>query len=204
MAEKVRILWQPNQDVIRSSNILRFVNWLDEVFSFGFEVSVDDPLRNVGNYDRLWRWSVEDLEGFWVSVWRYFGVVSHSPYTKVLEPRTMPGARWFIGSRLNYAEHVFKAARWGGEEAVVYVREDGLRRSLTWDQLYREVAALADWLRSVGVNRVIGLPHTLARSRRLWLPYWLRRVLGLFGLVLVLNWLRGLRLIDSTCFNPRC
>lgn len=111
MAEKVRILWQPNQDVIRSSNILRFVNWLDEVLGFGFEVSVDDPLRNVGNYDRLWRWSVEDLEGFWVSVWRYFSVVSHSPYTKVLEPRTMPGgARWFIGSRLNYAEHVFKAA----------------------------------------------------------------------------------------------
>ncbi len=53
----------------------------------------------------------------------------HSPYTKVLEPRIMPGARWFIGSRLNYTEHVFRASRWGGEEAIIYVREDGFRRS---------------------------------------------------------------------------
>ncbi|MGC9154005.1 MAG: acetoacetate--CoA ligase, partial [Vulcanisaeta sp.] len=77
MTEKVKVLWQPNQDIIRNSNILRFVNWLGEVFDLKFEISIDDPLRNVGNYDRLWRWSVENLENFWVSVWQYFGVISH-------------------------------------------------------------------------------------------------------------------------------
>ncbi|WP_252901584.1 acetyl-coenzyme A synthetase N-terminal domain-containing protein [Vulcanisaeta sp. JCM 14467] len=124
MAEKVRILWQPSQDMIRNSNIMRFVNWLDEVYGLNFEVSIDDPLRNVGNYDRLWRWSVNDLESFWVSIWHYFNVTSHSLYTKVLEPKTMPGARWFIGSRLNYAEHVFRAARWGEEAVTTLGRTD--------------------------------------------------------------------------------
>ncbi len=76
MAEEVKTLWQPNQEIIKNSNMLRFVNWLGEVFGLRFEVSIDDPpLRNVGNYDKLWRWSVEDLENFWVSVWRYFGVI---------------------------------------------------------------------------------------------------------------------------------
>ncbi|BDR93075.1 acetoacetate--CoA ligase [Vulcanisaeta souniana] len=152
MEGKTRILWRPSQDVIKGSNILRFVNWLNEVFGFNFEVSIDKPMRNVHNYDRLWRWSAEDLETFWVSIWRHFGVIPHSPYTKVLEPRIMPGARWFIGSRLNYTEHVFRASRWG-EEAIIYVREDGFRRSLTWDQLYREVAALSDWLKGIGIGR---------------------------------------------------
>ncbi|WP_243681516.1 hypothetical protein [Vulcanisaeta souniana] len=75
MEGKTRILWRPSQDVIKGSNILRFVNWLNEVFGFNFEVSIDKPMRNVHNYDRLWRWSAEDLETFWVSIWRHFGVI---------------------------------------------------------------------------------------------------------------------------------
>jgi len=152
MVGEPRVLWSPSSSVTRDSNILRFANWLREFYGLNFEVSIDNPRENVKNYDALWRWSVDNLETFWEAVWRYFNVTSHTPYTKVLEPAKMPGARWFVGSRLNYAEHVFRAARWG-EEAVVYVREDGVRRSLTWDQMAREVASLANWLRGVGVGR---------------------------------------------------
>ena len=57
-------------------------------------------------YDELWRWSVTDLEGFWASLWDYFDVRAHAPYERVLGSREMPGAEWFPGARLNYAEHM--------------------------------------------------------------------------------------------------
>ena len=66
------------------------------------------------DWDALWRWSVEDLEGFWGAVWEYFGVTAHTPYLRVLAERTMPGARWFPGATLNYAEHTLGAARGRG------------------------------------------------------------------------------------------
>ncbi|WP_069807502.1 acetoacetate--CoA ligase [Vulcanisaeta thermophila] len=151
MSTQPKILWRPSEDVIKNSNLVKYSRWLCEVHNVCIEFT-EDPLKNVSIYDRLWRWSVDNLELFWETIWQFFGIISHSPYDKVLEPKTMPGARWFIGARLNYAEHVFRAARWG-EEAVVYVREDGVRRSLTWDQLYRQVSSLAHWLRSVGVGK---------------------------------------------------
>ena len=55
---------------------------------------------------RLLRWSVDDLEGFWAAIWDFFGVRAHTPYERVLSERVMPGARWFEGATLNYAEHM--------------------------------------------------------------------------------------------------
>ena len=63
------------------------------------------------DYDELWRWSVADLEGFWAALWDFFGVRAHAPYERVLSARSMPGARWFEGARLNYAEHMLGATR---------------------------------------------------------------------------------------------
>ena len=57
-------------------------------------------------HEELWRWSVADLEGFWSAVWEFFGVISHAPYSRVLDSRRMPGARWFPGALLNYAETI--------------------------------------------------------------------------------------------------
>ena len=58
------------------------------------------------DYDNLHRWSIDDLEGFWGSIWDFFGVRASSPYERVLGARTMPGAEWFPGAQLSYAEHV--------------------------------------------------------------------------------------------------
>ena len=66
---------------------------------------------DLAGYDELWRWSVTDLEGFWGSLWDFFGVRAHTPYERVLGSREMPGAEWFTGARLNYAEHMLGARR---------------------------------------------------------------------------------------------
>ena len=78
------------------------------------------------DYESLWRWSVEHLEDFWAEVWDFFDVAPGTAYDAVLTDRTMPGAVWFPGARLNYAEHVLRRGDGrGGETALVAVAEDG-------------------------------------------------------------------------------
>jgi acetoacetyl-CoA synthetase len=89
------ILWTPPADVRQSTEIGRYMSWLDH-----------ERGRSFAGYDELWRWSVEDLEGFWASIWDYVQIRAHAPYQRVLGSRAMPGARWFEGATLNYAEHL--------------------------------------------------------------------------------------------------
>lgn len=107
--------------------------------------------RAMPGYRELWEWSVDDLEGFWATVWEFFDVISTSGHDRVLDDERMPGARWFPGARLNYAEHVLR----GGSDgtAVLAVTEDGTTTPLSWDELRAQVAAFAGWLRGRGVHR---------------------------------------------------
>jgi len=149
-----KILWEPSPEFIRNSNMFKYAEWLKANYGKDFELS-EDAKANVKAYNSMWRWSVESLEEFWETTWKYFNIISHTPYTKVLESRTMPGARWFTGATVNFAENVLRHAEAkGDEEAIVYVREDGLRRSMSWGELEREVAAASQWLREVaGVRK---------------------------------------------------
>ncbi len=89
------VLWQPPADVLEWSRIGRFMSWLAETR----DVRCD-------TYEDLWAWSVAEIEAFWAAVWEHFDVRSSVPYEQVLAERVMPGARWFEGARLNYAEHI--------------------------------------------------------------------------------------------------
>jgi acetoacetyl-CoA synthetase len=89
------VLWTPPADALQTTEIGRYLTWLDDERGLSFH-----------GYDRLWSWSVEDLDGFWSSIWDYFQIRAHAPYDRVLSSRAMPGARWFEGARLNYAEHL--------------------------------------------------------------------------------------------------
>src|SRR5215216_5382813 len=91
------LLWTPSAEMVEGAAMTRFMRHLDR----GFE-----------SYDDLWRWSVEDLEGFWASIWDYFGV--EAEYDRVLGSRSMPGAEWFPGARINYAEHLLRPDRDAG------------------------------------------------------------------------------------------
>jgi acetoacetyl-CoA synthetase len=110
--------------------------------------------RGFDSYDALWRWSTDDLSGFWQSIWDYFGLASPTPHKSVLAQPTMPGARWFEGAQFNYVQQVFRhvdAAHAAGLPAVIARNEKGEHRELAWPELRRQVASLALHLRACGV-----------------------------------------------------
>src|SRR5215831_11709846 len=121
------LLWEPSDERKAASRMYLYMQWLARTRGLAFD-----------DYAALWRWSVDDVEAFWDSMWQYFEVRSAKPYRAVLSSHRMPGARWFEGAELNYAEHAL--ARTGEAVAVVYRREDGFRVELTRDELRDRVA----------------------------------------------------------------
>src|SRR5215216_2043031 len=105
--------------------------------------------RGFSDYHELWRWSVEDLDGFWGALWEWFEI--DSPYDRVMASRDMPGAEWFPGAELSYAERLFRAAR-PGETAIVHATELSPLAEMTWDELADQVARCAAGLRRLGVG----------------------------------------------------
>src|SRR6476469_6343900 len=103
-------------------------------------------------YPELWQWSVDDLDGFWSAIWDFFGIQADGERSPVLAARGMPGAEWFPGARLNYAEHVF-AGKDDGEPAILHASELRELGELSWGELRRQVAATAVGLRGLGVER---------------------------------------------------
>ena len=104
-----------------------------------------------GSYQELWRWSVAELEEFWQSIAEFFDVRFHEPPSGVLGRREMPGAEWFPGSTVNYAEHIFR----GKDPAAVAVRHASELRELgewTWSELREQTGAIAAGLRELGVG----------------------------------------------------
>jgi acetoacetyl-CoA synthetase len=150
-------LWTPGPDRIRHANVTALADWLARERGRHFE-----------GYHALWRWSVEDLEGFWQALWDYFGIESSTPHTRVLGRRSMPGAEWFPGARLNYAQHVLRREHAGGD-VLLHLSETRPLESLPWTTLGNQVRTLATSLRSLGVepgDRVVAwmpnIPETMA------------------------------------------
>ncbi len=148
------VVWTPPADVLATTRVGLFVSWLRE--HRGVEV---------GDHESLWRWSVTDLEGFWSAVWDFFEVTEHGRRTGVLVDRAMPGASWFPGSLLNYAEHAVRGA--GADDRTVAVHARSQTRpdiELTWGDLRDQVARARRVLADLGVgagDRVAGyLPNT--------------------------------------------
>jgi acetoacetyl-CoA synthetase len=113
--------------------------------------------REFADYDELWRWSVEEVEDFWASIWEFCGVRASRAYEQVLDARRMPGASWFEGAELNYAENMLGRGRDGERDpaAVAVLHSSELRElaELTWGELSAQVAAAAGGLRALGVGR---------------------------------------------------
>jgi acetoacetyl-CoA synthetase len=136
-------LWEPSEEFKENARISDYMEWLKDEKDLSF-----------GDYNELWEWSVTDLEGFWVSIWEYCGVDSSKPYERVLAKREMPGAEWFTGTELNYAEHVLRhAAGRLDEPAILHQSEVRTLGEVSWGELRRKTAALAAGLEEMGVGR---------------------------------------------------
>lgn len=121
--------------------------------------------REFADYSELWRWSVDELESFWADLWEFCGVRASKRYERVLSSHEMPGAHWFEGAELNFAENLLlgpltaagSSGREGGRDpdsvAVLHTSELRELDQITWGELTAQVAAVAGGLRALGVRR---------------------------------------------------
>ncbi len=145
------LLWAPSPEQTRQANLTAFMTWLASERGLRFD-----------GYHALHRWSVTDLAGFWQAVWDYCGVEASVPPARVLGRQEMPGADWFPGARLNYAQHVLRNER-PGTTALLHASERTPLTGLDWADLGGQVRVLATRLRALGVapgDRVVScLPN---------------------------------------------
>jgi acetoacetyl-CoA synthetase len=136
------VLWSPPDDVRGSSEVGRYLDWLAAERGLAFD-----------SYEELWRWSVDDLDGFWGSIWDRAAIGAPAPQT-VLADRGMPGARWFPNVTLNWAERALRLDRRAEGDAVIVARSQTReRRELTAAELRDQVARARAGLQRVGVGR---------------------------------------------------
>ncbi|MEV4727689.1 acetoacetate--CoA ligase [Micromonospora humida] len=136
------VLWTPPADVRERSRIGGYLRWLREHRGLDF-----------ADYDALWQWSVTDLDAFWRSIWDYFAVVAHTPPTATLSDAAMPGARWFPGATLNYAENVLRMPGRADDDPVVVAHSQTRPPvTLTAAELREQVRRVAAGLRRLGVT----------------------------------------------------
>jgi acetoacetyl-CoA synthetase len=126
-------LWEPPAEMVERAVMTRYMR-----------------AHGHGGYDELWRWSVDDLEGFWGSIWEFFGV--EGGYERVLARAEMPGATWFPGAEVSYAEHLF-CGKDPAAVAIVHASELREQAEVTWGELREQVAGIAGGLRALGVER---------------------------------------------------
>ena len=138
------ILWRPDDETVRNARIT----------AFAARAATEHGVT-VDTYEDLWRWSTTDLPAFWGTVVEHLGVRFHDAPSEVLASRDMPGASWFPGSTLNYAEHALHPAEGGADDdlAIVAVREDGRREQRTFGELRTDVARARAGLVDLGVGR---------------------------------------------------
>lgn len=151
------LLWEPSESWKQQSNMMNYLGWLNKNKKLALK-----------QYTDLWQWSVTEIESFWESLWQYFRISYSAPYNKVLTERKMPGACWFEGAKLNYAEHIFRNQQ--GEKMAVIAKSEVRPeiQKLTWKELYEQTAAFAEVLKGYGVKpgeRVVGflpnIPETI-------------------------------------------
>ncbi len=142
-----KLLWKPSEDRIANANLTRFIRFVNR------EQGLD-----LDGYDELYQWSVANIPEFWELMWQFAGIKCSTPYETVLENPQMPGAVWFKGARLNFAENLLRHR--DDRTALVFVREGGAEDGrLTYAELYDRVARLARFLKGAGVgpgDRVAG------------------------------------------------
>ncbi len=149
------VLWQPSEERIKQTNMYRFIAHVNRRHGL-----------NISDYSELYQWSVDKIPDFWEAVWEFTEIKASRPYDRVVDDLSkMPGAEWFPGARLNFAENLL---RYRDERpALVFQGEAQAPVTLTYAELYDEVARVAESLKAVGVQageRVVGFMPNMHQS----------------------------------------
>jgi acetoacetyl-CoA synthetase len=135
-----KLLWTPSADKVAQANLTRFLATVNREHGLSLQ-----------GYDDLYEWSVREIPAFWEAMWRFADVRFSAPHEAVLEDPVMPGARWFRGARLNFAENLLRHR--DDRTALVFVGERGSPERLSYAELYGQVARFARFLRDAGVGQ---------------------------------------------------
>jgi len=136
-----KLLWKPSEEKIKNSNIYRFMNFINEKHHQDF-----------AEYEALYQWSIDNISDFWASFWEFAQIKFSKPYDRVIDDVTkMPGAKWFEGARLNFAQNLLSYT--DDRIALIFRGEDQVRREVTYAELYDEVARVARSLKEAGVQK---------------------------------------------------
>jgi acetoacetyl-CoA synthetase len=141
-------LWQPSTDRIENSNMFKFMQYVNRTYG-----------KKFNTYDDLYNWSVEDIPEFWRAIWDFGEVISSAPSQKIVDDvLKMPGAKWFEGARLNFAENLL---RYRDDHIALSFRGEGMQKavSITYGELYDQVARLTKSLSGMGIqsgDRIVG------------------------------------------------
>jgi acetoacetyl-CoA synthetase len=150
-----KLLWKPSEDHIKQTNLYHFLNVVNEKYH-----------QNFDDYASLYKWSIENTADFWETMWKFADIIASEPYRQVIDDVSkMPGAQWFSGARLNFAENLL---RYRDERvALIFKGEAQQSVKITYAGLYDEVARLAKSLKEAGVqtgDRVVGFMPNLPAS----------------------------------------
>ena len=135
------LLWEPSEKWKNQSNLYDYMAWLKREKGLEFQ-----------NYATLWQWSVDELEQFWRSIWKYFDIQSKRPYETILTSHHMPGAQWFPEATINYTEHIFRK-RNNVHPAIIHSSETRKTEEVTWTQLYKDTVHLQQTLKKLDVKK---------------------------------------------------
>ncbi|MGD8387496.1 MAG: acetoacetate--CoA ligase [Desulfobacteraceae bacterium] len=150
------LLWQPSEERIKNTHMYRFMTGINEKFG-----------KNFSTYDELYQWSIQNIADFWAAMWDFAGVRASRSYDQVVDdPLRLPGARWFAGAELNFAENLLRYR--DDHVALIFRGEEREPVRMTYAELYDEVARVARSLRDLGIrpgDRVAGfmpnIPQTI-------------------------------------------
>lgn len=151
------LLWKPSEERIRNTNMHKFMQAVNRKHGTNFK-----------EYSELYRWSIRNIPEFWANMWDEAGIISSKSYDTVIDDITkMPGARWFSGARLNYAQNLL---RFRDDKTAIVFKGEAMNEPerITYAQLFEKVSGLARALRDEGIvagDRVVGfmpnMPETI-------------------------------------------
>ena len=150
-----KLLWKPSEDRIRQSNLFRLIRFINE--KHGTQLS---------EFDSLYQWSIDHIPDFWAALWEFLDIQASKPYQEVIDDLSkMPGAKWFSGAELNFAENLLRYR--DDQVALIFKGEGQPSRKMTYAELYREVARVAESLKGLGIepgDRVVGFMPNMTET----------------------------------------
>ncbi len=150
-----KLLWKPSEERIEKANMTRFIEFVNKKYDL-----------RISSYNQLYNWSVENIPDFWDAMWEFGGIIASQGYDKVVDDLSrFPGAKWFVGARLNFAENLLRYK--DDHLALIFRGENQKSAKITYAELYNQVGRLAYSLQNIGIlpgDRVVAYMPNLMET----------------------------------------